>query len=85
MIHNLDIRKVNNREEIPFNLLLLADPSKDLIEHYIDNSMIYVAYSNDQTIGCFVLSELINKTIEKIQEVQNENKSYMHSHIFIPT
>lgn len=64
MIHNLDIRKVNNREEIPFNLLLLADPSKDLIEHYIDNSMIYVAYSNDQTIGCFVLSELINKTIE---------------------
>ena len=68
MIHNLDIRKVNTRKEIPFNLLLLADPSKDLVELYIDNSAIYAAYSNDQAIGCFVLFQLDNKTYTNHQQ-----------------
>jgi ribosomal protein S18 acetylase RimI-like enzyme len=64
MIHNLDIRTVNTQGEIPIDLLLLADPSKDSIENYIENSMIYAAYSDDQTIGCYVISQLDDKTLE---------------------
>ncbi len=64
MIHDLYIRTIHDQGEIPFDLLLLADPSRDLIDDYIDNSTIYAAYSNDQIIGCFVLTPLNNETIE---------------------
>ena len=64
MMHNLYIRTVHDKEIIPFDLLLLADPSRDQIDDCIDHSTIYAAYLNDQIIGCFVLMPLNNETIE---------------------
>lgn len=55
------------REAIPYNLLLIADPSKDIIDSYISVSTIYIAKINEQTVGCYVLLEMD----EQITEIKN--------------
>ncbi|MBN2214830.1 MAG: GNAT family N-acetyltransferase [Bacteroidales bacterium] len=64
MTGKFDIRIVDNREEIPFDLLYLADPSKEQIEKYIYHSALYEACINNKIIGCYVLSQINNRTIE---------------------
>ncbi|MGE6375734.1 hypothetical protein [Peribacillus muralis] len=32
----MDIRKLNKEEKPPMGLLLLADPSKDIVEEYVN-------------------------------------------------
>ena len=40
---------------IPYDLLLIADPSKENVDKYISDSFIYTADLNGETIGCYVL------------------------------
>ncbi|AQX85682.1 GNAT family N-acetyltransferase [Elizabethkingia bruuniana] len=49
---------------IPYNLLLLADPSKELIDQYIKSGQLYLAKGNDEIIGCYVLCPWDSNTIE---------------------
>ncbi len=44
--------------------MLLADPSKDLIDEYLEQSVIYTARQNDKTIGVVVLFPLTTETVE---------------------
>lgn len=55
---SITIKKLENKEEIPWNLLLLADPSRELIEKYLPNSNIYLARIDNQIIGVYVLTPL---------------------------
>ena len=41
-LSNLEIRIVNSEKEIPFHLLLAADPSEKLINRYLKNSKVFV-------------------------------------------
>lgn len=64
MVSNLVIIKLQEADKIPYDLLLLADPSRENVDKYIFNSAIYLANSNGSSIGCYVLCPLDNNTIE---------------------
>lgn len=58
------IRKLNPSEIPPWKLLELADPSKMIIEGYINNSCIYVGEESDEIIGVYVLKETKKIVVE---------------------
>ena len=61
----MDIRLLKDGEQPPWNLLLLADPSKDLVLQYLDKSFCYIVESeNEVTIGVIVLVPISNHIIE---------------------
>lgn len=47
-----------------FELLLLADPSKKLIDAYLQHSRVFVACRNEEMDGIIVLCKLNNDTVE---------------------
>lgn len=51
-------------DQIPYELLLLADPSKDLIDEYIQMSDVFAAVQNDAIIGIAVLFPLTAELVE---------------------
>jgi ribosomal protein S18 acetylase RimI-like enzyme len=52
---NIVIEKLLDKKQIPWDLLLLADPSKENISRYIDTGEIYVAKINYSIVGIMVL------------------------------
>lgn len=60
------IRKLNIDERPPMGLLLLADPSRKIVEEYLQRAQCFVAESNDQVIGCYVLLETRPETVELV-------------------
>jgi GNAT superfamily N-acetyltransferase len=60
------IRKLNKDEEAPMNLLLLADPSMKMIEEYLQRGECFVAESDDQIIGSYVLLPTRPEVIELV-------------------
>ncbi|MUG43531.1 GNAT family N-acetyltransferase [Paenibacillus woosongensis] len=42
-------------EDAPFELLLLADPSKRNVQEYLQRGLCYIAANRSETIGVFVL------------------------------
>ena len=63
-IEDILVTAVKDYNDIPFNLLLLADPSKTTIEKYIHNSSTYRAELNGKVVGCYVLFKIDKETIE---------------------
>jgi len=51
-------------DPIPYELLLLADPSKYMIDKYLKQSDIFLARQNDETVGIIVLFPLTAETVE---------------------
>lgn len=65
MIDDIIIKKLDKNEEtIPYDLLLLADPSKRMIESYIHDSDIFTAVYKDKMIGVYVLYQTNPVTME---------------------
>ena len=62
----MNIRKLNNDETPPFELLLLADPSKKIVEEYVNRGECYVAEKNQQIIGVYVLLPTRPETVELV-------------------
>lgn len=60
----LVIKPLKNLDKLPWKLLISADPSKKLVEEYIQKSEIYVAEINDKIVGEFVLTKLSSGVIE---------------------
>lgn len=52
------ISPLNEEQNIPYALLLLADPSKEMIDAYLKRSTIFVAMLNLNVIGALVLFPL---------------------------
>lgn len=52
---HIKIRQLNNGENPPYDLLFLADPSKDTIDAYLKDSDIYVAELGNKILGTYVL------------------------------
>ena len=61
---NLIIQKLKNKDHLPWNLLLLADPSREKVEEYIKDSNIYIALLNNKTVGVYVLTNITSDVIE---------------------
>lgn len=54
-IQDLEIKPAKDYKEIPFDLLLSADPSRENILKYIQRSTVFKAMLNGDIIGCYVL------------------------------
>src|SRR5699024_5191373 len=70
----MDIRKLNIREKPPMELLLLADPSKEIIEEYVNRGECFVAKSEQQTVGVYVLLPTRPETVELVNVAVTENQ-----------
>ena len=73
---DLSIKELDN-ESVPYNLLLLADDSKEAIEDYTSRGRCYGAYINQNIVGIYILlktrpftMELVNIAVKK--EYQNQ-------------
>nr|WP_234405659.1 GNAT family N-acetyltransferase [Paenibacillus sp. IHBB 10380] len=60
----IDIKPLDTNGVIPYDLLLLADPSKMLIDSYIDKGICYLAKHKSDIIGEFVLIHTHPQTVE---------------------
>lgn len=71
----MDIRKLNTDEEPPMDLLLLADPSKVIVEEYMQRGECFVAENDAEIIGVYVLLPTRPETVELVNiavlEAQN--------------
>ncbi len=62
------IRKLKETEEAPYQLLLLADETKEAIDKYIFDSEIFVLEENNQLIALYAL-KAINLTQIEIKNI----------------
>ena len=58
------IRQLTGSDPIPYDLLLLADPERRIIDRYIHDSRVFAAYQKDQLVGCYVLANITTETAE---------------------
>jgi ribosomal protein S18 acetylase RimI-like enzyme len=61
---NRTFHKLDKDDPIPYELLLLADPSKDLIDEYLNRSDVFTARQNGETLGVVVLFPLTAEIVE---------------------
>lgn len=61
-----EISKVQIKDNLPFDLLLLADETVEVIEKYIYDSHVYVVTEKDrpEAIGVFALYQISDRQIE---------------------
>lgn len=58
------IKEHQAEDAIPYDLLLLADPSRKLIDEYLSEGHFYKAYLSGAIIGCYVLHETNDEEVE---------------------
>lgn len=69
----MNIRQLSVHEIPPMELLLAADPSQKLVESYVKRGHCFVAESNDQWIGVYVLLPTRPQTIEIVNIAVDES------------
>ncbi len=57
-------RKLTKQEAIPYDLLLLADETKEIIDRYVKDGEIYVLEVDSQIIAVYVFQEIDTERIE---------------------
>lgn len=67
------IRKLQPDEAPPMDLLLLADPSRKIIEAYLTRAECFVMENQNQLIGAYVLLPTRPETIELVNIAVQEN------------
>ncbi|GGJ82740.1 putative N-acetyltransferase YvbK [Lentibacillus kapialis] len=66
------IRELNKDEELPLDLLLLADPSEKLVRKYISRGKCFIMYLHGTIIGTYVLIPTRPETVEIVNIAVNE-------------
>ncbi|MFY0601368.1 MAG: GNAT family N-acetyltransferase [Cyclobacteriaceae bacterium] len=61
---DIKISKANHNESIPMDLLLLADPSEEMVSKYRNSGESYVAKAGETLIGGFILVPVSDSEIE---------------------
>ncbi|NHM32040.1 GNAT family N-acetyltransferase [Neobacillus terrae] len=69
----MEIRKLNKGEELPMELLLLADPSEEIVKVYVNRGECFVAESEHKIIGVYVLLPTRPKTVEIVNVAVSED------------
>ncbi|NOV03842.1 GNAT family N-acetyltransferase [Paenibacillus planticolens] len=62
----MEIRKLNANENHPMELLLLADPSRQLVEEYVKRGDCFVAEEDNRCTGTYVLLPTRPETVELV-------------------
>ncbi len=68
----MEIRKPGPDERPPMELLLLADPSRKLVEEYIARGQCFVAKADEGIVGVYVLLPTRSETIELVNIAVDE-------------
>ncbi|WP_052256527.1 GNAT family N-acetyltransferase [Salinicoccus sp. YB14-2] len=68
----MEIRSLDQNEDHPMELLLLADPSKEIVEDYVDRGECFVAEDGKQIIGVYVLLPTRPETVELVNVAVSE-------------
>lgn len=61
-------------DDAPFNLLLLADPSRELVLDYLNTGECFIYKEGPETLGCYVLKEINIDKVELVNIAVSENK-----------
>jgi ribosomal protein S18 acetylase RimI-like enzyme len=64
IIMDVRVKKLNNQEQVPMELLLTADPSEEIVNDYLERGICYVGIMDEDIIGVFVLLRTRPETIE---------------------
>jgi len=70
---DVNISLIEEIEDAPFELLLLADPSEKLVKEYLRRSQCFIAINNDEVIGVIVLIRTRPETIEIVNVAVRED------------
>lgn len=62
----MDIRILNKDEYPPMDLLLLADPSRNIVEEYLKRGDCFITEYDNQVIGVYVLLPTRPETVELV-------------------
>ncbi|WP_093060800.1 GNAT family N-acetyltransferase [Psychrobacillus sp. OK028] len=62
----MNIRKLAKDEKSPIELLLTADPSKSIVEEYVNRGDCFIAEKEQQIIGVYVLLPTRPETVELV-------------------
>jgi ribosomal protein S18 acetylase RimI-like enzyme len=73
----MEIRKLNKGEKLPMELLLLADPSRVIVEEYVYRGECFIAELEQLTIGVYVLLPTRPKTVELVNVAVAEGQHGM--------
>lgn len=73
IIDDLSIKKIEYEEMFPYDLLLLADPSLELIKEYASRGEVYIAELHDVVVGVYVLIRTRPYTMELVNVAVNES------------
>jgi len=65
-MEKIEIRKIENKKEIPYDLLLLADPSMEVVEEYSSRGEVYGGFTGNNIIGAYVLIKTRPATLELV-------------------
>lgn len=69
----LSFRILNWEEEKPYDLLLMADPSKAIVDEYLNRGVCFIAEYEGEMVGEFVLLKTRPETVEIVNiAVQEE-------------
>ena len=68
----MQVKKIENKEDY-IDLLLEADPSKDMIHKYLNDSDVYALKKEDELISIAVILHIDRKTLELKNIVTTEN------------
>jgi len=60
----ITFRALGQNDQVPYELLLLADPSRKLVDEYLNHSEVYLATIHDDILGVIVLTPLSTVTME---------------------
>lgn len=70
---NVEIRQLESNEMVPMELLLLADPSEEMISNYLGRGTCFVAIRNNETVGVMVLVPTRLETMEIVNIAVKEH------------
>ncbi|TVP83285.1 MAG: GNAT family N-acetyltransferase [Alkalicoccus sp.] len=62
----MDIKELTEEELVPMNLLLLADPSKQIVEEYVKRGRCFTAQESGEVAGVYVLLPTRPGTVELV-------------------
>lgn len=87
-MNDLVVRRLSSNDEVPYDLLLLADPSIDMIYDYTNRGNCYVAYVKNDVVGVYLMIrtrpftlELVNIAVSKAHQGKGIGKRLIFSAI----
>ncbi|MDN5201872.1 GNAT family N-acetyltransferase [Fulvivirgaceae bacterium BMA10] len=72
-VANWEIKKLESSVPIPYDLLDLADPSRAMIDSYLNEGTCYIGILNKEIIGVYVIKEISSGILEIMNIAVKEN------------